>query len=86
MNKLKPKPLDIINAAIAEIYGEQAVKLLALVSTLNTKGMDIVLSFAYDYSMIPHYTKAINLGERLTDQKTQVNTADSLTETAESNK
>lgn len=37
MNKLKVKPIDIINAAIAEVYGKQAVVLLTLFSTLNIR-------------------------------------------------
>ena len=40
MNKLKVKPIDIINAAIAEVYGKQAVVLLTLFSTLNNKGKE----------------------------------------------
>ena len=38
MDKLNPKPIDIINAAIAEIYGKQAVDLLKLFSKLNEEG------------------------------------------------
>lgn len=61
LNKLKPKPLDIINAAIAEIYGEQAVELLTMFSTLNDVGKSRIMRFADDYKEIPEYTKVIKL-------------------------
>ncbi len=64
MNKLKVKPIDIINAAIAEVYGKQAVVLLTLFSTLNNKGKEKIIDWTDDYSKLPRYTKTINLGEQ----------------------
>ena len=61
MSKLKP--LDIINAAIAEIYGEQAVELLTLFSTLNSKGKQRIIKYADEYNELPQYTKVIMIGE-----------------------
>ncbi len=57
----KPKPIDIINAAISEIYGTQAVELLKLFSALNDRGKAKVIGFADEYNEIPAYTKTIRL-------------------------
>lgn len=71
MKKVSPKPIDIINAAIAEIYGEQAVELLNLFSKLNSTGKQKIINQADEYNEIPRYKKAISLGERLANTKPQ---------------
>lgn len=63
MSKLNPKPIDIINAAIAEIYGPQAVDLLILFSTLNDKGKQGIIKYANEYNELPQYKKALTLAE-----------------------
>ena len=57
MEKLNLKPIDIINAVIAEIYGERAVELLSLASKLNETGWDSLISYAHYNSL--HRKKAI---------------------------
>ena len=73
MNKLKPKPLDIINAAIAEIYGEQAVELLTLFSALNSKGKQRIIKYADEYNELPQYAKVITIGERQAHENLMTN-------------
>lgn len=63
MSKLNPKPIDIINAAIAEIYGKQAVNLLILFSALNDKGKQGIINYADEYNELPQYKKALTLAE-----------------------
>ncbi len=57
----KPKPIDIINAAISEIYGTQAVELLKLFSALNDRGKTRIIKFTGEYNELPEYAKAIRL-------------------------
>ncbi len=61
MSKLNPKPIDIINAAIAEIYGEQAVDLLKFFSRLNDDAKFIITGYAEHLSGHNEYKKAIML-------------------------
>lgn len=61
MNKLNPKPIDIINAAIAEIYGKQAVDLLKLFSKLNDEGKSLTVEYAEMSANSDRYKKAIML-------------------------
>lgn len=61
MNKLNPKPIDIINAAISEIYGQKAIELLTMFSTLNDKGQQRIIEYADEYSEIPKFIKAIHI-------------------------
>ena len=70
MSKLSPKPIDIINAAIAEIYGTQAVDLLILFSALNDKGQKNIIQYADEYNELPKYKKALTLAE-LAEQNRQ---------------
>lgn len=62
MNKLNPKPIDIINAAVSEIYGKKAIELLTLFSMLNDKGQQRIIEYTDEYSEITKFTKAIHLG------------------------
>ena len=62
MNKLSPNPIDIINAAVSEIYGKQAIELLTLFSTLNDKGKQRIIEYADEYNESPKFTKVIKLG------------------------
>lgn len=58
LNKFKPKPIDIINAAIAEIYGEQAVDLLKFFSILNDEAKFIITGYSECLSKHNEYKKA----------------------------
>ena len=69
MNKLNPKPIDIINAAIAEIYGERAVELLSLASGLNDTGWEHLITYAH-YNSLNH-KKAIRFSDVNKSKKTE---------------
>lgn len=57
----KMKPIDIINAVITEVYGERAVELLRLFSTLNELGKNNIIEYADEYNELEKYTKVITL-------------------------
>lgn len=63
MDKLSPKPIDIINAAVSEIYGNQAIELLRLTTALTDKGIQRIIELAEEYNENPKYMKAIKLCE-----------------------
>lgn len=61
MNKLNPKPIDVLNAAIAEIYGEQAPELLKYFSKLTDKGKINVLEYTGWSANSDRYKKAVSI-------------------------
>ena len=62
MSKLTFK--DILDSAIAELYGENAVELLKLFTTLNLKGQSHLMACTETCSNTAKYSKTINLGEQ----------------------
>lgn len=64
----KLKFIDVLNSAIAEFYGENAVQLLKVFSSLNQKGQLVILDHAEMCSAIPKkYSRSIKLAEQSVD-------------------
>lgn len=71
MNKLKF--IDVLNSAITEFYGENAVPLLKLFSSLNQKGQANVLDYAdVQFSVPEKYSRTMKLVEQTTSKDKQI--------------
>lgn len=57
MNNIKLKPIDIINAAIAEIYGKQTVDLIKFFTKLHDSGKSDLIEYVKWLSESDKYKK-----------------------------